>query len=84
MHSNRPEPTFNRVDWLQVYQQLAQQGRRPVLAEPHQRVLLRVAQQVQGRQHELEDQLRASGADVVFEDLSDLERVLKVLERAES
>jgi len=30
------------------------------------------------------DQLRESGADVVFEDLSDLENVLAVLERAES
>jgi len=30
------------------------------------------------------DDLRASGADVVFEDLSDLEKVLAVLERAES
>ena len=30
------------------------------------------------------DQLRTSGADIVFEDLSDLERVLAVLERAES
>ena len=30
------------------------------------------------------DELRASGADVVFEDLSDLEDVLAVLERAES
>jgi len=30
------------------------------------------------------DELRASGADVVFEDLSDLEKVLDVLERAES
>ncbi len=30
------------------------------------------------------DQLRTSGADVVFEDLSDLEKVLAVLERAES
>jgi phosphoglycolate phosphatase len=29
-------------------------------------------------------ELRASGADVVFEDLSDLEKVLAVLERAES
>ena len=30
------------------------------------------------------DELKASGADVVFEDLSDLESVLAVLERAES
>jgi phosphoglycolate phosphatase len=30
------------------------------------------------------DELRTSGADVVFEDLSDLERVLAVVERAES
>ncbi len=30
------------------------------------------------------DELRASGADVVFEDLSDLERVLEVVQRAES
>lgn len=30
------------------------------------------------------DQLRTSGADIVFEDLSDLETVLAVLERAES
>ena len=30
------------------------------------------------------DQLRTSGADIVFEDLSDLESVLAVLERAES
>ena len=30
------------------------------------------------------DDLRASGADVVFQDLSDLEQVLAVLERAES
>jgi phosphoglycolate phosphatase-like HAD superfamily hydrolase len=30
------------------------------------------------------DQLRTSGADIVFEDLSDLGRVLAVLERAES
>ena len=30
------------------------------------------------------DQLRISGADIVFDDLSDLEKVLAVLERAES
>ena len=47
--------------WLQLYQELAAAGRRSVLLEPHRQVLARVAEQVQGRQHELEERLATLG-----------------------
>ena len=47
--------------WAQLYQQLAQTGRRTLLAAPHQRVLAQVAGVVQARHRELEEQVRASG-----------------------
>ena len=47
--------------WLNRYQQLAQVGRRSVLAEPHRRVLARAAALVQARHRELEEQVAAIG-----------------------
>jgi hypothetical protein len=48
-------------DWLKLYQQLVDAGCQSSLAEPHRQVMSRVARQVEGRQHELEDQVRELG-----------------------
>src|SRR5207237_1141145 len=51
-------------DWLRLYQQLMDAGQRPTLAEPQRQVLARVARQVEGRQRELEEQVRTLGRQV--------------------
>ncbi len=56
-------------DWLRLYQGLAQAGPRSVLLAPHRQALARVAQQVQGRQHELEERLRTLGRQVEVQSL---------------
>jgi len=48
-------------DWLRLYQQLVDAGCQPALAETQRQVLARIARQVEGRQRELEEQLRALG-----------------------
>ena len=52
-------------DWLRLYQQLAQAGRRPVLDGPRGHVLARVAQQVEGRHHALEAQIAAQATEML-------------------